>query len=150
MALNESTPIYGAAEVLGTPQARSLNAVWPVLLGGGFVVNAAYCAFLMIGRHSFASFREGTAANFGLTLAMAGLWSGSNFAYGAGAREMGPLGFVLGWPIFMAAIVLTANILGLLSSEWRGAGRRSAAWASAGNLLLVAGISIIASVGTRS
>ena len=150
VALNEATPLYGAAEALGTPTARSLNAVWPVLLGGGFAVNAAYCAFLVIRRRNVVRFREGAAANLGLVLAMAALWSGSNFAYGAGARGMGRLGLVLGWPVFMAAIVLTANAWGLVTGEWRGAGRRSAAWARAGNLLLVAGISVIASAGSGS
>ena len=149
LALNEATPIYGAAEALGTPPARSLNAVWPVLLGGGFAVNAAYCAFLLVRRGSAARFRDATAANLGLVLAMATLWSGSNFVYSAGARGMGPLGLVLGWPVFMAAIVLTANTWGLLTGEWR-AGWRAAAWAAAGSLLLVAGISVIASAGSRS
>jgi len=150
VALNEATPIFGAAEALGTSPTRSLNAVWPVLLGGGFAVNAAYCTFLMVRRGSAARFRHARAVNLGLVLAMAILWSGSNFVYGAGARGMGPLGLVLGWPVFMAAIVLTANAWGLLTGEWRGAGRRTAAWAVAGILLLVAGISVIASVGSGS
>ena len=147
LALNEALPIYGAAEALGVASSRSLNAVWPVLLGSGFSVNATYCAFLLV-RHGNASrFRDAAAANFGLVLAMAVLWSGSNFAYGAGARDLGPLGLVLGWPVFMATIVLTANAWGLLTGEWRGAGRRTATWAVAGILLLVAGIALIAWAG---
>ena len=78
---------------------------------------------------------------------MAVLWSGSNFVYGAGARGLGSLGLVLGWPIFMAAIVLTANAWGLFTGEWRGSGRASAAWAVAGNFLLIVGICAIASAG---
>jgi L-rhamnose-H+ transport protein len=150
LALNQASPIYGAAEALGTPPTRSLNAVWPVLLGGGFAVNAGYCTFQMVRRGSASLFRNSPAANLGLALAMAVLWSGSNFVYGAGARGMGPLGLVLGWPVFMAAIVLTANAWGLLTGEWRGAGRRTAAWAVTGILLLVAGISVIASAGNGS
>jgi L-rhamnose-H+ transport protein len=150
LALNEATPIFGAAEALGASSARSMNAVWPVLLGSGFAVNAAYCIFLLVRRSNAARFLHATAANLGLVLAMAVLWSGSNFVYGAGARGMGPLGLVLGWPIFMAAIVLTANAWGLLTGEWRGAGRRAAAWAVAGSLLLIAGISEIASAGGAS
>ncbi|HXZ31580.1 MAG TPA: L-rhamnose/proton symporter RhaT [Terriglobales bacterium] len=150
VALNEATPIFRMAEALGTPTTRSLNAVWPVLLGGGFAVNAAYCSFLVIRHRSAVHFRDEAAANIGLVLAMAVLWSGSNFAYGAGARGMGALGLVLGWPIFMAAIVLTANAWGLLTGEWRGAGRRSVAWAGVGNVLLIVGIWLIASAGSRS
>lgn len=150
VALNEAVPIYGAAEALGTPAGRSLNAVWPVLLGGGFVVNAGYCGVRVIGRHNAGLFREKLAWNGGLVMAMSLLWSGSNFAYGAGARGMGSLGLVLGWPIFMAAIVLTANAWGLLTGEWRGAGWPSLAWGGAGTLLLISGISLIASVGSKT
>jgi len=150
LALNEATPIYRAAEALGASPPRSLNAVWPALLGGGFAVNAAYCAFLLVRRCSAARFRDATAANLGLVLAMAALWSGSNVVYTAGARGMGPLGLVLGWPIFMAAIVLTANAWGFLTGEWRGARRRTVAWAVVGSLLLVVGISVIASVRKAS
>jgi L-rhamnose-H+ transport protein len=150
LALNESTPISRAAEILGASQAVSLNAVWPVLLWGGFAVNAAYCAFLLIRRGNAARFGEATMANFGLVVAMAVLWSGSNFVYSAGARRMGSLGLVLGWPIFMAVIVLTANAWGLLTGEWRAAGRRALTWAAGGCLLLVTGIWIIALAGSKS
>jgi L-rhamnose-H+ transport protein len=147
LGLNEAAPIYVAAEALGASRAYSVNAVWPAMLAGGFTVNAAYCIFLMIRRRSAARFAHSVLTNLSLALAMAVLWSGSNFVYGAGARGMGPLGLVLGWPIYMAAIVLTANAWGVLTGEWRGAGRRAAAWAVAGSLLLVAGISVIASAG---
>ena len=150
LALNQATPIYGAAEAMGVPSARLLNAVWPVLLGGGFAVNAACCAFLLVRRGNAACFRHATMSNLGLAAAMAVLWSGSNFVYGAGARGLGPLGLVLGWPIFMAMIVLTANAWGVLTGEWRGAGRRAAAWAGLGTLLLVGGIWVIASAGRGS
>ena len=147
VVLNNATSIYTAAESLGTPSARSLNAVWPVLLGGGFVVNAVYCAFLVVRRHNLDRFGQRTAANFGLALLMAALWAGSNFSYGAGARAMGSLGLILGWPIFMAAIVLAANAWGGITGEWRQASCRSISWAGIGNLLLVAGIAVIAYAG---
>ncbi len=145
LALNESTPISRVAEALGASQSVSLNPVWPVFLGGGLVVNAAYCVFLLIRRGNIARFGESAAANVSLVVLMAVLWSGSNFVYGAGAHGMGSLGLVLGWPIFMAVIVLTANAWGLLTGEWRGAGRRALMWALGGCLMLVAGIWIIAS-----
>ena len=150
LALNEAVPIYGAAESFGALPSRSLNAVWPVLLGGGFIVNAAYCGYRVFRRQGMARFRISTMANLRLVLLMAVLWSGSNFFYGAGARGMGPLGLVLGWPIFMAAIVLTANVWGLSSGEWRGSGGSTAAWAVVGNILLIAGIWVIASAGRAS
>jgi L-rhamnose-H+ transport protein len=150
VALNESKPISAAAQTLGASPDGSLNAVWPVLLGGGFAVNAVYCIFLLIRRGSAGRFGDAAVANIGLVLVMAVLWSGSNFVYGAAARRMGPLGLVLGWPVFMAAIMLMANIWGLLTGEWRSAGRRAVTWAAGGCLLLIVGISVIASAGSRS
>ncbi|HXY01831.1 MAG TPA: L-rhamnose/proton symporter RhaT [Candidatus Limnocylindrales bacterium] len=150
LALNEAVPIFASAETLGMPSTRSLNAVWPVLLGGGLVVNAAYCLFLIIRRRSVAHFREATVTNVTLAAVMAVLWSGSNFVYGAGARGMGTLGLVLGWPVFMAAIVLTANAWGVLTGEWRGATTRTITWAGSGCLLLVAGVVLIAGAGRTS
>lgn len=150
IALNEAEPISKLAEALGAPESTSLNSVWPVLLGGGFVVNAGYCAFLLLRNKSGVQFMYSTWPNLGLVAAMALLWSGSNFIYSAGARGLGSLGLVIGWPIFMAAIVLTANLWGGLTGEWRGTGKRPMAWAVVGCLMLVAGIWIIASIGGAS
>ena len=33
---------------------------------------------------------------------------------------MGSLGTVVGWPLFMSLIVITASIWGVLTGEWRG------------------------------
>jgi L-rhamnose-H+ transport protein len=144
VALNDSTLIFRAAQSSGASPTNSFNAEWPVLLGGGFAVNAAYCVFCLIRRHTVLRFTDTAGINLGLVLAMAVLWSGSNFVYGAGARRMGSLGLVLGWPVFMAAIVLTANAWGTLTGEWRGVSRRAVTWTVVGNLLLVAGISVVA------
>lgn len=150
LALNHATPLYGTAEAMGVPSAQSLNVVWPVLLGGGFVVNAGYCGFLLLRRANVGRFRDASVANLSLAVAMAVLWSGSNFVYGTGARGMGPLGLILGWPIFMAMIVLTANAWGFLTGEWRDAGPSAVAWAATGVTLLIGGISVIARAGSRS
>lgn len=150
VALNEATPISRAAETLGASAAGSLNAVWPVLLCGGFAVNAIYCTSLLVRRRNAARYKEAVGANVGLVVAMAVLWSGSNFVYSAGARGMGPLGLILGWPVFMAAIVLTANTWGLLTGEWRSAGRLAVTWAAGGCLLLIVGIWVITLAGIRS
>ena len=136
LALNEATRIKGAAKALGATSVRALNAVWPVLLIGGFAVNATYCSLQVIRQRNAVRFLDAARGNLGLILIMAALWSGSNFVYGAGASGMGPLGFILGWPVFMAAIVLAANAWGVVSGEWRAARWRTAGWAAAGSPLL--------------
>jgi L-rhamnose-H+ transport protein len=150
LALNESTPILRAAESFGVPQAISMNATWPVLLSGGVIVNAAFCAYLVLRNGTIALFAKRLGLNAGLAATMAVLWSGSNYVYAAGARAMGSLGLILGWPIFMAAIVLTANGWGSLTGEWRGAARTALRWAATGCALLILGIWIIAWSGSSA
>jgi L-rhamnose-H+ transport protein len=147
LGLNHAAPVMNAAEALGASHSASVNAVWPILLGGGLVVNAVYCIILIVRRQNGACFRESAGANLALAVGMALLWSGGNFVYGIGAHRMGLLGLVLGWPIYMAMIVLAANAWGFLTGEWRNSSRRSRIWASAGCLLLIGGIWIIASSG---
>jgi L-rhamnose-H+ transport protein len=148
LALNQSAPILEAAQSFGAPETASLNAVWPVLLGGGMTVNVAYCVLLFIRRGNIACFKESVAGNGIWVLVMAVLWSGSNLVYGFGARGLGPLGLVVGWPIFMALIVLSANAWGVLKGEWRSRETRPMFWAAAGCLLLLGGIWIVAWSGS--
>ncbi|HUO34293.1 MAG TPA: L-rhamnose/proton symporter RhaT [Candidatus Acidoferrum sp.] len=149
-ALNEATPISKAAESLGASPASSMNAVWPVLLAGGFAANAGYCAWLIVRRKRIGQFRQATAVNLGLVAVMALLWSGSDFVYTSGAHGLGPLGLLVGWPVFMASIVLTANAWGFLTGEWRNAGVRAISWAMGGCALLIAGIWVVALAGSQS
>lgn len=127
---------------------RALNAIWPLLLGAGFLANAGYCGWL-IGKGSgwtrYAT--ERPAANFGLAALMGLLWFGSNLAYGYGSQSMGELGFVMGWPVFMGAVVLTANAWGALTGEWRGAPAHAVRWMAAGVVLLIAGVALIGRAG---
>lgn len=112
--------------------------------GGGerFVLRS-----LLIRHRNLAHFRQSAAVNVAWVVLMAILWSGSNFVYGFGARGLGQLGLVVGWPIFMAVIVLSANAWGVVKGEWRRAETGAVAWATAGCLLLIVGIWIVAWAG---
>jgi L-rhamnose-H+ transport protein len=138
--------IVSTAEKTGTPPAHSLNAIWPLLLSGAFLTNAGYCLYLIGRKSGFEPFRQRRAAgNFALSALMGALWMGSNLAYGYGTSRIGPLGLVLGWPIMMACVVLTANGWGVATGEWQNAKPRSKLWMTAGVLLLIAGVAVIGS-----
>jgi len=141
--------IVARAEQTGTAPANSINAIWPLLLGGGFLVNSGYCVYLMRRKSGFVPFRQSlTLANLGLGSLMGILWMGSNVAYGYGTRRLGPLGLALGWPIMMGCVVLTANGWSVVTGEWRGASARAKAWIAAGVLALIAGVVVTGSAGT--
>jgi len=129
----------------GAGAIASLNAIWPVLLLGGFAANALYCAFLMIRNGSGwrPLVKVNPGANIPLGLLMGLLWMGGLLMYGSASRMLGPLGLVLGWPIMMGCTVLTANAWGVITGEWRGAPVSAKAWVAVGVALLVAGIAVI-------
>jgi len=54
------------------------------------------------------------------------------------------LGPVLGWPLFMSAIILTSNVWGLAVGEWKGASRASLLIMFAGLGGLILGFCILA------
>jgi L-rhamnose-H+ transport protein len=133
-----------AAERLGTSAAQSANALWPLLFGGAFVTNAAYCVFLIRRGSGWQAFRKPPLPlNFLLAAAMGVLWMGSNLLYMYGTNRLGPLGLVFGWPIMMGCIVLTANAWGIFLGEWNGASRTSRLWMIAGTGALLCGIGLI-------
>jgi L-rhamnose-H+ transport protein len=115
-----------------------LNAVWFPLLVGGAIPNIAYCVLLLMRRRSLNHFsRQNTSAYWSFCIAMAILWFGSSLAYGVASFYLGPLGPIIGWPVFMSLIVICASILGWISGEWRTATRRPLQLHIAGIALLV-------------
>jgi L-rhamnose-H+ transport protein len=140
--------IVASAKKTGTLPENSSNAIWPLLLGAAFLVNAGYCVYLMRRKSGFEAFRQPRAlTNLGLGSAMGILWMGSNLAYSYGSAHLGPLGLALGWPMMMGCVVLTANGWGVATGEWHGAKTRAKAWITAGVLALIAGVVVIGSAG---
>jgi L-rhamnose-H+ transport protein len=110
-----------AAGSLGISGSSSANTVWALLFTLGFVVNFAYCLYLMISRKTLGRyFTSATPRNLGLSALMAGMWVGSFYLYGAAAAKLGRLGVVVGWPLFISLSIAVGNVWGLWRGEWRG------------------------------
>jgi L-rhamnose-H+ transport protein len=91
-------------------------------------------------------------ASFGYWLGgafMGILWFGSIAFYGMGAAALGGLGAIIGWPVFMATIIITANFWGAITGEWAKASCRSSCYAWAGMGVLLVAIYVI-SLASRS
>lgn len=118
--------VINAAERLGVTASSSGNTVWALLFTLGFVVNLAYCLYLMVTRKTVGQYLNSeTVRNIGLSALMAGMWIGSFYLYGAGASRLGHLGVVVGWPLFIAISIAVGNIWGLWRGEWRGSPARA-------------------------
>src|SRR6185437_3734480 len=125
IGFTEGKPLQSFAQAHGAAAIWAPNAIWlPLMLAGG-VPGWIYCAYLVKKNRTGARFKQaGTARYWWLAAVMALFWFGSTLLYGIGAGQLGSLGTVLGWPVFMSLIVITASILGVLTGEWKGSGKQ--------------------------
>jgi L-rhamnose-H+ transport protein len=129
-------PIAQAALQSGAKASAVSFAVWPVALAGGLIPNFAYTAWLLSKNRTWKSLMQGFHDAL-LSVLMGLLWIGAVAIYGVSTRYLGRLGDSAGWAIYQIAMVLTANIGGLLAGEWRMASRRSFAVLSLGVMVLI-------------
>jgi L-rhamnose-H+ transport protein len=132
-------PLLRRAAELGAAQMYQSNVIWAPLLTATLVPYLLFCARLWGKNRSWnLFFAPKTGKYWLLGLLMGGLWFSSLMVYGAAAARMADLGPVLGWPLFMSAIILTSNVWGLAVGEWKGASRSSllAMLAGLGGLIL--------------
>jgi L-rhamnose-H+ transport protein len=138
-------PIQKAALAHGAVLGMDANSIWVPGLAGGFLINAGYSIYLLCKNKTWRLFTAGgtTPWHWIGSALMGTLWFGGMSIYGIGTAMMGPLGKVVGWPVFMSVVIVTANVNGLLSGEWKGAKRSSLALAWGGIALLVLAIIVV-------
>ena len=115
------TPLVNVAHSLGASGFNAINVVWLPLLLAGAVPNVLYCAWLMKRNRSGSRYRAGRS-HWTLAAIMAIFWFGSVLLYGFAASQLGTWGPILGWPLFMSLIVISATILGMFAGEWKHCG----------------------------
>jgi L-rhamnose-H+ transport protein len=144
LGLNAGQPLSGVAQAEGTSALWSNDAVWLPLMVAGAVPNALYCLYLMRRNRSASKFAtSGTSHYWLLGAIMAFFWFGSTVMYGIAANQLGSLGTILGWPIFMSLIVLVATGWGIATGEWKHAGPRPLRMLAGGIALLVVAIVVL-------
>jgi L-rhamnose-H+ transport protein len=138
IGISFAAPLLTMAAQHGAKPYWALNAVWLPLLAGGAIPNLAYCLYLLFRQRSQGKFvQPGTSQYWLFCSLMSVLWFGSSLAYGVASFNLGELGSILGWPVFMSLIVLCASALGWISGEWRTATRRPLQIHLAGIAMLV-------------
>jgi len=141
--------VIATATGLGVASGLAANVVWALFFTAGFAVNAAYCSYRMAREKNIRLlWSADTLRNLDLTALMGLLWIGSFYAYGTGAGRLGPLGPVIGWPLFIASSILVGNLVGLWRGEWQGASRAARSLLNGGLAVLLAAVGLIAASGT--
>lgn len=147
---------YGAditrrAESLGATAATAPNVLWLVIMGAGFVANGIYCGYLLITKESWRKYlAQGSRSHWGYSLGMGVLWVGSLVAYGIGADRLGSRGPSIGWPILMSLCIVTSNLWGLRTGEWRGTGTKTSTVMVLGLVILLLAVSVLGYASTRA
>ncbi|MBZ5560855.1 MAG: hypothetical protein LAP13_00385 [Acidobacteriia bacterium] len=104
----------------GAGPLTATYAVWAVVLGAAFVPNLLYCLYLLVRNRTWPQFvAEGSARDALLSVAMGVLWLSGILVYGMGATLVGRYGTSVGYTLFVAASILSANLMGILTGEWR-------------------------------
>lgn len=134
-----------AASSMGVSPTSSGNTVWALLFTMGCVANLAYCLYLMISRRTLDQyFNRETPRNLALSAAMALMWIGSFYLYGAGAAKLGRWGAIAGWPLFISLSIVVGNLWGLWRGEWQGAPAIARRLLSRGLLVLIVAVITVA------
>jgi L-rhamnose-H+ transport protein len=144
LALTFGSEIQRRAAALGTSTFGSVNALWAIVTLPLFLCSATYSVVLLRRNGTLPRFRRAGTSHYWLLAAIAGVAQMAGIAvYGLGAADLGRLGPSIGFPLLISAMIVVANLLGLLSGEWEGAGRKSAAMMAAGLVMLLCAMFLI-------
>jgi len=133
-----SGSVSKASVALGASESSALNAVWAIALFGGFIPNVIYTGYLLTKNRTWSNYAlPRTSLSWLVGFMMALLWYGGIILYGRGATGMGQVGVVIGWPLFMAIIILTSSLWGFITGEWTTANARAKGFMKAGLAVLI-------------
>ena len=122
--LTAGKPIALLAVQEGTNPLFQNNAIYPVLLFGGFTTNFIWCMILNRRNRSFGDYTAAAKplANNYLWAILAGTtWYFQFFFYGMGDAYLGDSFRFAGWTLHMAFIITFSTLWGLALNEWKGA-----------------------------
>lgn len=149
LALAFGAPVADAAVQEGATPGAAQNAIWALAVGGGSLANIAYTLFLLSRNRSWGGFATpGSGRNFFLAVVMGALWMAGVSVYGAGATALGDLGAVMGWPLFMSMVIITGNVWGFATGEWKQAPAAAMRLNFVGVAVLILAIAVISVGGT--
>ncbi|MGA9353538.1 MAG: L-rhamnose/proton symporter RhaT [Terriglobales bacterium] len=140
--------IQRAAQQHGASLAMMSNAVWLPCLYAGLLPGVIYCYILMRKKGSVGKLRLPGTWYYWLAAASMGLlWFGSIILYSISTLKLGELGASIGWPLFLASIVVASTFFGILTGEWARTGTRPIRMMIAGVGFLVVAIAVLSYAG---
>ena len=107
------------AEANGANPINAANAQWAFTVTFGFLPNLLVSLVRLSQKNLWLVYRQETALSHWLWPPLMGLmWIGGTAIYGSGASLLGPLGPVIGWPVYMSTMIILGNFWGWIMKEW--------------------------------
>lgn len=142
-------PIKTLSAAAGTGPLWTGLPVLCLVMFGGLLTNAVWCAILIVRNRSGSEwFGGGKAAgaplgrNFALCALAGTAWYFQFFFYTMGESQMGQFGFS-SWTLHMASIIIFGTLWGFALKEWRDAAPRTRAMVWSGVALLIVATIVI-------
>ena len=133
-------PLTKTAMTLGAHNAVAANAVLPLCLFGPFFINLGYAMRLLRKNKTWELYYQKDNRAYYLYTLIMGVWTVGVALFGVAAANMGDLGSSIGWAIINSASIFWANILGILTGEWKGTTKKTLKTMVVGLAVLLAGI----------
>jgi len=122
----------------------STSVIWAVALSGGFVAFLVYAIYLLAKNKTVGNFsKKGTRPYYFWALLMGITFYSSLLCYGLAASALGDAGTTTGWVIFTAGAIITANIWGIITSEWAGVPRKEMGKMAIGSAFLIGAVFLV-------
>jgi L-rhamnose-H+ transport protein len=148
-AIDAAKPMQAAALNLGVNPLYSALPSYVIIMGGGGLVNFAYC-FLRLAFKKDLSIKAdlalpGTTLFKNGALAATGgiMWYLQFFFYAWGAASIPAAFGYVNWMLHMSGYVLFGGIVGLALGEWAGVGSKPVRLLWAGMLVIIAAANIV-------
>ena len=147
--LDAATPLRDAALQLGITPLYARLPSYVLIMGGGAVVNMAYC-FIRLAALKRLSLRADlgqpapTLLKNGLLAAAGGImWYFQFFFYSWGEANIPQRLAYVNWMLHMSIYVLCGGLVGLALGEWKGVGSRPVRLLWAGVLVIIAAANLV-------
>lgn len=142
-------PLSAAAVRSGYSPFSGSNLIWLLMLTSGAVPNLCFCGYLLWKNTTWKDFALPKSSIFySLAVLMGLLWGGELFLYGYASSKIGNLGPAIGWPLKLIAGLMTANVAGYFTGEWKRTHPRDRRWMASGLVILLIAIAILARATT--
>lgn len=111
---------YGISLLPRNTEGRGQWVAWSVFLSAAAISQVGYCLYRIVtSRRTRVFYAPGAGRDIGLVLVMSCVWALSIFLYGISAASLGRIGTSVGWPIFLALIVIASSAWSVMLGEWK-------------------------------